>query len=78
MKSDSQMAGFVPSSQFCPAALEFFYPRLLAGGYFFLHDFNNNEYDWAVRRAATKFMRGKPERIVEIPDRRGTALFRKI
>ena len=72
------MAGFVPSSQFCPAALEFFYPRLLAGGYFFLHDFNNNEYDWAVRRAATKFMRGKPERIVEIPDRRGTALFRKI
>jgi O-methyltransferase len=60
------------------SALEFFYPRLHPGGYFFLHDFNNAEYDWAVRRATTNFLRGKPEKIIEIPDRRGTAFFRKV
>ncbi|MCU1242318.1 MAG: hypothetical protein JWO71_3044 [Candidatus Acidoferrum typicum] len=60
------------------AALEFFYPRLLSGGYFFLHDFNNKEYDWAVRRATTNFLRDKPEKIIEISDRRGTAFFRKL
>jgi len=59
------------------AALEFFYPRLSRGGYFFLHDFNNHESDWAVRRAMEAFMRDKPEMPVEIPDRWGTVLFRK-
>ena len=62
----------------CEAALRFFYPRLHSGGYFFLHDFNSPEYDWAVRRATTNFLRDKPEKIIEISDRRGTAFFRKL
>lgn len=60
------------------ASFAFFYPRLSHGGYFFLHDFNSNESDWGVSKAARDFLRGKPESIVEIPDICGTALFRKI
>ena len=59
------------------AAFEFFYPRLSPGGYFFLHDFNSSESDWAVSKATRDFLQGKPESIVEIPDICGTALFRK-
>lgn len=59
------------------AAFEFFYPRLSPGGYFFLHDFNSSESDWAVSKATRLFLRDKPEAIVEIPDICGTALFRK-
>ncbi len=60
------------------ASFAFFYPRLSRGGYFFLHDFNSNESDWGVSKAARDFLRGKPESIVEIPDICGTALFRKL
>lgn len=59
------------------ASFEFFYPRMSPGGYFFLHDFNSNESQWAVSKATRDFLRGKPESIVEIPDICGTALFRK-
>ena len=59
------------------AALEFFYPRLAPGGYGFLHDYNCAESNWAVSRAATKFFREKPEKLVELPDTYGTAVFRK-
>jgi O-methyltransferase len=55
----------------------FFYPRLVPGGYFFMHDFNNPESDRAISRAATEFLADKPERLIEIPDEWGSALFRK-
>jgi O-methyltransferase len=59
------------------AALEFFYPRLAPGGYGFLHDYNCAESNWAVSRAATKFFREKPDKLIELPDTYGTAVFRK-
>lgn len=59
------------------AALEFFYPKLSHGGYFFAHDFNN-EAEPGVKKAMQSFLEGKPEMLIEIPDRWGTALFRKI
>ncbi len=56
----------------------FFYPRLVRGGYFLMHDFNSDESGRAVSRAALQFMSDKPELLIEIPDFFGTALFRKI
>ena len=56
----------------------FFYPRLVRGGYFFMHDFNSPESDHAISRAAYEFMRDKPELLIETPDVNGSALFRKV
>jgi O-methyltransferase len=58
-------------------AFNFFYPRVVPGGYFFLHDFNSTESDRAISRAASEFLADKPERLVEIPDQWGSAVFRK-
>jgi O-methyltransferase len=59
------------------AGLEFFYPRLVAGGYMFLHDYNNTESKSGVRRALDPFLSDKPEQLIEIPDRWGSVVFRK-
>lgn len=56
----------------------FFYPRLVPGGYFFMHDFNSPESEQAVSRAATEFLADKPEKLIEICDYHGSAVFRKI
>lgn len=60
------------------AGLEFFYPRMKSAGYIFAHDYNNPESNWAVSRAINEFMRGKPEKLVEIPDLWGSIVIRKI
>jgi len=60
------------------AGLRFFYPRLIAGGYFFLHDYNSSESERAIMRAASEFLEDKPELLFEIPDQWGSAVFRKI
>jgi O-methyltransferase len=59
-------------------ALAFFYPRLVRGGYFFMHDFNSPESERAISRAAREFLADKPELLLEIPDRYGSAVFRKV
>lgn len=59
-------------------ALLFFYPRLVPGGYFIMHDFNSPESDYAISRAANEFLQDKPESPIEIPDEWGSALFRKL
>jgi O-methyltransferase len=58
--------------------LAFFYPRMIRGGYFFLHDFNFPESDHAISRAAHEFLADKPELPIEICDYHGSAMFRKI
>ncbi len=60
------------------AGLRFFYPRLIAGGYFFLHDYNSSESEHAIMRAASEFLEDKPELLFEIPDQWGSAVFRKL
>jgi O-methyltransferase len=60
------------------AGLEFFYPRMSRGGYIFLHDYTSNESNQGVSRAAAEFLADKPEKVIEIPDTWGTALFRKL
>lgn len=59
------------------AGLEVFYPRMSPGAYMFLHDYNSPESDRAVSRAAHEFLENKPERLIEIPDAKGSVLFRK-
>jgi O-methyltransferase len=56
----------------------FFYPRMVRGGYFFMHDYNSPESNRAISRAAHEFMADKPELLIETPDYSGSALFRKI
>ena len=58
--------------------LQFFYPRMAKGGYVFVHDYNSPESNYGVSRAVREFLKEKPERVVEIPDRWGSAVFRKI
>lgn len=60
------------------ASLEFFYPRLTPGAYLAVHDYNNPESNWACKRALDTFMQDKPEYIIELADRFGTAMFRKV
>lgn len=58
--------------------LKYFYPRLATGGYMMLHDFNSPESDHAIQRAVTEFLQhGPKEQILDIPDRWGSAVFRK-
>jgi O-methyltransferase len=59
------------------ASLEFFYPRLEPGAFLLVHDYNNDESNWACKRALDGFLEDKDERVVEIADVWGTALFRK-
>lgn len=59
------------------ASLEFFYPRLSPGGYLIVHDYNNDESQWACKRAFDAFLADKPERLVELGDVWGTALIRR-
>jgi O-methyltransferase len=60
------------------SALEFFYSRLSIGGYLMVHDYHNEESNWACRRAVDEFMQNKPERIIEIADIWGSIIFRRL
>ncbi len=60
------------------AGLEFFYPRMVPGGYLFAHDYNSPESNHAVARAVNEFLQDKPEKIVELPDIWGSIVIRKI
>lgn len=59
------------------AALEFFYPRLEPGAYLIVHDYNNDESDWACKRALDGFIADKPEHVIDIGDVWGSALLRR-
>jgi len=59
------------------AGLEFFYPRMSAGGYIFCHDYHNHDPIVGVSRAYDVFLRDKLESIVELPDLWGTVILRR-
>jgi O-methyltransferase len=60
------------------AGLEFFYPRISRGGYVFVHDYNSPESNSACSRAVNRFLEGRPELPVELPDAWGSVVFRKL
>lgn len=58
------------------AALEYFYPRMSAGGFIIIHDYSSLCWDGA-ERAVDDFFRDKPEFVVPMPDGCGSAAVRK-
>ncbi|MBV9249343.1 MAG: class I SAM-dependent methyltransferase [Acetobacteraceae bacterium] len=59
------------------AALAFFYPRMSPGGIVAVHDYENPRWP-GVHRAVDEFLADKPESVIRIPDRAGTAAFAKV
>jgi O-methyltransferase len=58
------------------AALQYFYPRLLPGGFLIMHDYSSLYWP-LVEKAVDEFFADKPERPILIPDKSGTAVVRK-
>lgn len=56
--------------------LQFFYPKLVKGGYIFVHDFNNDSYKGA-RKAVEQFCSEENVGYVVIPDVGGSAIICK-
>jgi O-methyltransferase len=57
------------------SALEFFYPRLSAGGVIIVHDYNHN---WdGIPKAIEGFLKTIPESIIELSDWQGSAMIIK-
>lgn len=59
------------------AALEFFYPKMVRGGLLILHDYDSGCWP-GVTLAADEFFADKPEGLIRIPDKSGTAAMIKI
>ncbi len=58
------------------AGLQFFYPKLVQGGYIFIHDFNNDNYKGA-RRAVETFCAQERINYLPLPDSGGSAVIMK-
>ncbi|HEY0433310.1 MAG TPA: TylF/MycF/NovP-related O-methyltransferase [Chitinophagaceae bacterium] len=58
------------------AGLQYFYPRLVAGGYILVHDFNNDSYKGA-RKAVEQFCQEAHVGFVPLPDSGGSAIITK-
>ena len=56
--------------------LHFFYPKLVSGGYIFVHDFNNEAYK-GTREAVQKFCMEQKINFLPIPDLGGTVIIMK-
>jgi O-methyltransferase len=60
------------------AALEYFYPLMAPGGVMIVHDYNNiASWDRGAKKAVDRFLVGKPETVIEMPDRFGSAVIVK-
>lgn len=59
------------------SALEYFYPRMVPGGYLIVHDYGSLEWEGA-ERAVDVFFADKPECLVQMPDSAGSALVRRL
>lgn len=60
------------------AGLEFFYPRLQRGGTVVIHDYESGGKWPGVKRAVDHFLKDKAERLILLPDKSGSAIFRKM
>ena len=58
------------------AGLQYFYPKLVQGGYIFVHDFNNDNYKGA-RKAVENFCKELSINYLPIPDSGGSAVIMK-
>lgn len=58
------------------SALQYFYPRMVPGGFLIVHDYSNLAWPGA-ERAVDEFFSDKPEPVVPLPDGAGSAVIRK-
>ena len=58
------------------SALEYFYPRLVPGGFLIIHDYSSLAWDGA-ERAIDQFFADKPEAIIPLTDGAGSVVVRK-
>jgi O-methyltransferase len=58
------------------AGLNFFFPKLVQGGYILIHDFNNDSYKGA-RKAVEQFCSEQGVNFVPLPDSGGSAIISK-
>lgn len=59
------------------AAMEYFYPKMSPKGIIILHDYSSGAWP-GVKQAVDEFLKDKPEALVHIPDKSGTAVLRKV
>jgi O-methyltransferase len=60
------------------AALDFFYPLVNPGGVIIVHDYNNTgSWERGAKKAVDRFLAGKPETGIEMPDRYGSIVIAK-
>ena len=59
------------------AALRYFYPRLVPGGFLVMHDYSSLSWGRGPEQAIDEFLADKPEKVVPIPDKSGTVVMRK-
>lgn len=59
------------------AALNYFYPKMLKGGFLILHD-HSSLYWPGAKKAIDDFFADKPEYVVPVPDKSGTCVVRKM
>jgi hypothetical protein len=59
------------------AALNYFYPRMVSGGFLIMHDYSSLYWQGATN-AADNFFKDKKEFLIPIPDKSGTAVIRKV
>ena len=59
------------------AALDFFYPRLMEGGFLIMHDYSSLFWEGCAA-AISEFFKDKPEYVVLIPDKSGTCAIRRM
>jgi hypothetical protein len=58
------------------SALEYFYPRLVPGGFLIAHDYSSLHWNGA-EKAVDEFFHDKPESIIPLPDDAGSVVIRK-
>lgn len=58
-------------------ALAFFYPRMAPGGFLVMHDYGSGAWP-GIAEAVDAFFADKPESIVRIPDKSGSAIVRRV
>lgn len=59
------------------AALQFFYPRMNAGALLIVHDYHSGCWP-GVTNAVDEFLSDKPENMILVPDKSGTAALRRL
>lgn len=60
----------------CKAALAYFYPRIVPGGFLIMHDYSSLYWN-GIESAVDEFFRCKTESLIPVPDKSGTVAIRK-